>query len=78
MGSFARCIHCGTDDVEYTGTTQYELDEYYCHSCEKYFQIDWDKQDEIEESNIEFQGYEDEDDEDVENEWENEGGRCET
>ena len=74
MGSNARCIHCGTDDVEFTGTTQYNLDEYYCHSCEEYFEIDWDKQDEIEE---EFPDavYQDEVDEDESGEWANEGGQ---
>ena len=49
MGSCARCISCGTSDVEFVGTSQYNLDEYYCHECERHFEIDWDLQDAIEE-----------------------------
>lgn len=48
MSDCARCIHCTSNDVECTGARQYEQDEYYCHNCEKYFNIDWDLQDEIE------------------------------
>jgi len=73
MSDCARCTNCGSDDVEATGAVQYELDEYYCHDCEKHFTIDWDKQDEIEESNIELQD-DYEDDEEAEDAWENEGG----
>lgn len=50
MCNYARCINCGSEDVEATGEIRQDLDEYYCHNCEKYFTIDWDKQDEIEES----------------------------
>ncbi len=71
--SDARCIHCGTDDVECTGAVKYELDEYYCHECEKYFTIDWDKQEEIEAEFLEREGDE-EAEEDNEEHWENEGG----
>lgn len=75
MSDCARCTNCGSEDIEATGAIQHELDEYYCHSCEKHFTIDWDKQNEIEESNIEFQGYEDEDEDEENGErWENEGG----
>jgi len=69
MSDCARCIHCTSDDVECTGARQYTEDEYYCHSCEKYFTIDWDLQDEIEALE------KDEDEEDDTDEWENEGGQ---
>lgn len=73
MSDCARCINCGTDDVECTGSVSYEQDEYYCHVCEIYFPIDWDKQDEIEAECMEREGDEEAEEED-ENEWENEGG----
>lgn len=50
MSNCARCIHCCSTDVECVGTAQYGLDEYYCHDCEKYFEIDWDLQDELEDT----------------------------
>lgn len=73
MSNYARCTHCGSDDVEATGAVKYELDEYYCHDCEQYFEIDWDEQDETDETDHD-PDFEDEtlsEDEDV---WENEGG----
>ena len=70
MSNCARCTNCGSDDVECTGTTQYNLDEYYCHGCETYFEIDWDKQDEIDKEEFEDELEDDED----EDRWENEGG----
>lgn len=77
MGSCAKCIHCGTDDVKFVGTSQYNLDEYYCHSCERHFEIDWDLQDEIEEKFPDATVYQDEVEEDEidEGEWGNEGGK---
>ena len=75
MGSFARCIDCGTTDVEFVGTSQYNLDEYYCHSCEKYFEIDLDLQDEIEEEFTDFVYPQEIEEEDGEDDWENEGGQ---
>lgn len=61
--SEARCIHCGTDDVECTGSSKHDLDEYYCHECEKYFEIDWDEQDEIEAEYFERVGEDEAEDE---------------
>ena len=75
MGSCAKCIHCGTDDVEFVGTSQYNLDEFYCHSCERHFEVDWDLQDEIEEEFPDAVHQDElEEDEDCDD-WENEGGQ---
>lgn len=54
MSNCARCPDCESDNVECTGTIQYGEDEYYCHECETYFNLDWD-------------AFEDEDDEGEEN-----------
>jgi hypothetical protein len=67
MSDCARCIHCCSEDVECTGARNYAEDEYYCHSCEKYFDIDWELQDEIEELQKD-NGYEDEEKEDEDEE----------
>lgn len=47
MCDCAKCITCGSDNIEATGKIIDDLDEYYCHNCEINFIIDWDKQDEI-------------------------------